>query len=422
MRGKSKLSNEIQRTDNQPSKHAILILTHLYPDARNSFLGTFVVEQICHLRSKYQVVVMTTRSTSLSDGLLHRSIHRLVKEVDVFAIPYQRFWLLWPTRISQRLFLSIAVFIDKLFTSRAACKLARRLHRQYHFSLVHGHEVLVGDEAVSVGRALGIPSVFTLHGLCSSHQVTFGKKTVDRAIANLNATDKLLAVSKIAAQSYQDKEVKRYFTIIPNGITQPEKISRTAIAPEIAAFKRGRVVFLTVGFFVPEKRIEMAIKTLGQLHRDGITNTVLLIIGRGPLEQSFRRMIREEKLSNAVKIIGAVPPQDMSKFYSITDILIHPSIVDSLSMVCLEAMSYAIPVICTSKIGLVEYVHQGHDAIVVPPDDLVSLYQAVLELVRNPSRRRAIGQRARNTANTLSWNMILPKIERVYEEVIETSE
>lgn len=120
-----------------------------------------------------------------------------------------------------------------------------------------------------------------------------------------------------------------------------------------------------------------------------------------------------------VRIVGEVAPKDMPSYYSLADVIMHPSVVNSLSMVCLEAMSHAVPVVCTSKIGLVEYVHPGKDAVVIPPDDLSSLYQAVSELVRNPSRRRAIGQRARKTAMLLSWTRIVPRIELVYEEALQ---
>ena len=379
-----------------------------------------MAEQVRNLKAKYDVVVITTYGATLSQRKF-KPIHQFQGRVHVYSIPYQRFWLTWPARVSQRLFLSATVFLDKLFTSREACNLARRLHERYRFSLVHGHEVLVGDEAARIGRALGIPSVFTLHGLRAYHEILFGRRSVDRAIDNLNATDQLIAVSNLAAQSYKDHHVIRRFEIIPNGVTLQQRISRKAIPPEIADFVRGKLVFLTVGFFVAEKRIEMAIKTLGELHRNGMTNAVLLIVGRGPLEGRIRQTIRQENLGDAVRIVGEVPPKNMPAYYSLTDILIHPSVVDSLSMVCLEAMSHAIPVICTSKIGLVQYVHQGQDAVIVPPDDQVSLYRAALQLVRNPSKRRAIGGKARRTASNLSWNKITPRIERVYEKALQAS-
>jgi glycosyltransferase involved in cell wall biosynthesis len=149
-----------------------------------------------------------------------------------------------------------------------------------------------------------------------------------------------------------------------------------------------------------------------------MTNVVLLIIGKGRFETELRKIIEHEKVAHAVRIIGEVPPNNMPGYYSLADVLVHPSIVESFSMACLEAMSYGKPIICTSNIGLVEYLHPGKDAIVVPPDDPEALYQAILGLIRHPSRRWLLGQQAQRTAANLCCTNQVPKIERLYEGVL----
>jgi glycosyltransferase involved in cell wall biosynthesis len=238
-----------------------------------------------------------------------------------------------------------------------------------------------------------------------------------RAVTNLNATNRLVAVSQLAAQSYRDQGVRRSFEIIPNGVRHPEE-SHLDVPKEIQALTRGKTVLLTVGFFVPEKRIEYSVKTLARLHANGLKDTVLLIIGKGVLERELRKRIQQENLTDVVRIIGEVAPEDMWGYYSITDVLLHPSTVESFSMVCLEAMSYGKPIVCTSNIGLVEFLQPGRDAVVVPPDDPSALYEAVLRLVRNPSLRRTIGRRAEKTAQNLSWPAQVRKLRRTYEEML----
>jgi glycosyltransferase involved in cell wall biosynthesis len=266
---------------------------------------------------------------------------------------------------------------------------------------------------------LGIPSVFTLDGVYWYHVKTFGRASVNRAVANINACDRLVAISRIAAESYRSNGVCRVFDIVPNGVDPEKRGSQYPKLPDdIAAFTRGRFVLLTIGFFVAEKRIEQSITTLARLHQDGIRDAVLIVIGKGRLEARYRSMIEREGLSHAVRIVGEVPPQSMSGYYSVTDVLVHPSVVESFSMVCLEAMSHGKPIVCTSNIGLVEYLHPGRDAIVIPPDDPEALYQAVLGLIQDPSRRRALGEEARATAAHLSWPDQVRKIERLYEQVL----
>ena len=404
-------------------KRTILVVTELYPNVTNSFIGSFVVQQLELLKRHFTIVVITVHRIRLLKRrgkiTLRQPYYRQEQGFHVYSIPHMPFWLEWPgyllNRISRR-FTAFQFAVDKLLTTRRILALARELHAHYHFSIVHGHETYIGDEAASVGHQLNIPSVFTLHGLYPYHLQGWGESVMRRAVANMNATDRLIAVSRLAAQSYMDQGVQRGFEIIPNGVRPPEREGRFHLPKEVMAFTRGKLVLLTVGFFVPEKRIGYSIRTLGRLRADGIRNVVLLLIGKGFLEPKLRKMIQEEKLTDAVRIVGEVPPKEMAGYYSITDVLVHPSVVESFSMVCLEAMSYGKPIVCTSAIGLTEFLKSGKNAIVVPPDDFNDLYRAVFKLVQNAPLRRTIGRQAQRVAQHLSWSRQVRKLRRIYED------
>lgn len=339
----------------------------------------------------------------------------------MYSFAYIPFWLAGLKTASGpfRWLTDSCLAMEKLLAGRKVRAMARRLHKKYEFSLVHGHETYLGDEAASIGQMLGIPSVFTLHGLYSHHLQTFGEWAVQRAVANINAIDRLVAPSRVSAESYQRHGVHRQFSIVPNGVNlvSPEAIPSN-VSHDVAAFIQGKSVLLTVGFFVREKRIDQAIRALGRLHRRGMTNVVLIVVGRGRLEKELRETIKGERLDDAVRIVGEVRPESMSTFYLIADVLVHPSVAESYSMVCLEAMSFGKAVVCTSGIGLAEYLRSGVDALVIAPDDEDALSQAILGLLKNPSQRRRLGREARRTAARLSWTRQVAKIERIYEELL----
>jgi glycosyltransferase involved in cell wall biosynthesis len=408
-------------TNDDRAKPSILVVTQLYPNVVTSFLGTFVARQLQHLKDRYEIVVLTAHYIPLTKRrVLRQPRYEFRDGVHVYSLPSAAYWLFGFGIVDQRLL--DLVLIDKLLMSRKIARFARNLHRKHHFSLVHGHETYIGDEAATIGRMLGIPSVFTLDGIYWYHVKTFGNASVNKAVANINACDRLTATSRISAESYRSHGVRRVFDIIPNGVdTQRPGSQYPKVPDDIAAFTRDRLVLLTVGFFVAEKRIEQSIRTLARLHQDGIRNAVLIVIGKGPLQARYRSMIDHEGLGHAVRIVGEVPPQGMSGYYSVADVLVHPSVVESFSMVCLEAMSQGKPIVCTSNIGLVEHLHPGRDAVVIPPDHPEALYQAVLGLIQDPLRRRAIGEEARNAASRLSLSNQVQKIERIYQQVLSES-
>ncbi len=294
-------------------------------------------------------------------------------------------------------------------------KKAKHLHSKFRFGCVLGHSVYVGDESVPLGKVLGVPSILVLHGVYGYEQQIFGKRAMERAIASANGADGIVAVSKTALDSYNENGLRNpNVHIIPNGVKNIEPDGDH----KFKEFVRGKTALLSVGFFTKEKRIDQAIRALKHLLDSGETDSVLIIVGKGAQERYLKRFVRNLGLGQNVLFAGEIDPAEMGEVYRAIDILVHPSIVESFSMVCLEAMSFGKPVVCTSNIGLVEYIRPGVDAIVVPPDNQQKLSDAVFELVKSSEYRKKIGEAARKTAEKMGWEIQAEKMIRVIEGVV----
>lgn len=380
----------------------------------NPFLGTFVVQQLRRLSGYYTVVVLTTHSPrSLRRLRLVQPGYREDGGIHVYSVPYFPFHLNF---IRTRRFLSHEKHMlwNKRHTGRKLGAMAERLHRRFDFKLVYGQEVYVGDEAVPIGIRLGIPKIFLLHGLHPYHEKLFGPPAVASALRNMEEADRLISVSRLAADSYREKGLRHDFSIIPNG-TSP--LPAPESSPLLKDFIRGKTVLLTVGFFSSDKRIHQSIHVLRDLHASGEKDTVLIIVGVGGLRGELESLVSRLGLEKHIRFTGAVDPADMPAVYAAADILVHPSVVESFSMVCLEAMSYGKPIVCTKGIGILEYLHPGVDAVAVPPDRQELLSDAVAGLVRNPEERRRIGESARRTALSMTWEIQVEKTRKVFESV-----
>jgi glycosyltransferase involved in cell wall biosynthesis len=307
------------------------------------------------------------------------------------------------------------MLLNKQYAGKKLGAMAERLHRRYGFQLVFGQEVYVGDEAVPIGIRLGIPKVFLLHGLHPYHEKLFGPPAVAAALRNMEDADRLISVSRLAAESYRAKGLRRDdISIIPNG-TSP--LPDPAPSPALRDFIRGKTVLLTVGFFSAEKRTHQSIQALRDLHAAGERDTVLVIVGTGGLRRELETLVSRLGLEQHVRFAGVVAPSDMPSIYAAADILVHPSVVESFSMVCLEAMSYGKPIVCTEGIGILEYIHPGVDSVAVPPDRQDLLSGAVAGLVRNLEERRRIGEAARRTALSMTLEEQVEKTRRILESV-----
>jgi glycosyltransferase involved in cell wall biosynthesis len=393
-------------------KPAILIVTELYPNRSVLFLGSFVKNQLKALENYYRFVVVVPVAF---ESKIERPV---VTEGDIsvhYIKSYFSFFLLGAGKfILNRRY--EAKSWKKSFLRGRIIAIAKKLHSQYHFSAVHGHEVYVGDEAAAVGKALGIPSVVTIHNLYEYHESCFGAEAMKQVMENLNHAGKLIAVSEMTARSYAAKGIKEKIEVIPNGIGDV----RAGLVPE----RWGRVikdktVILTVGFFGHVKRIEQVIYAAAELKKKRGDSFVVLIIGTGALEGFYRDIIKNVRMENQIHIVGQVPPAEMGSYFAAADFLVHPCVIESFSMVCLEAMAAGKPFICTKNIGITESVTDGKEAFVVPPDNIGSLIEKMDILLSDPELREKMGRAAKEAAKKFRWENQIGKILKIYSSLAD---
>lgn len=173
-------------------------------------------------------------------------------------------------------------------------------------------------------------------------------------------------------------------------------------------------------FFLKEKRFEQVINAAAELKGKYGDSFVVLMIGRGGLEGYYKKLIKEKNLENQIYIVGQIPPSEMMSYYNGYDFLAHPSIVESFSMACLEAASAGKPFICTSNIGLTEYITPNKEAIIISPDDQNAVVKKMELLLIDEKLREKMGEADRLTAQKFLWKNQIRKTLSVYEQLIRS--
>ena len=146
---------------------------------------------------------------------------------------------------------------------------------------------------------------------------------------------------------------------------------------------------------------------------------IILMIGRGELKTTYQKLIQYNKLEKYIYIVGQVHPAEMMSYYSACDFLVHPSIIESFSMACLEAASAGKPFICTSNIGLTEYITPNKEAFIIPPDNIEALTEKMDILVGDKKLREQMGGAAKQTAEIFTWDRQIHKTLAIYEQLIQ---
>jgi glycosyltransferase involved in cell wall biosynthesis len=122
-----------------------------------------------------------------------------------------------------------------------------------------------------------------------------------------------------------------------------------------------------------------------------------LVVGDGVGRAEVRRRVGGLGLEAAVTLTGF--RRDIPEVMAALDVLVLPSIrSEATSQVIPQAFAVGTPVVASTVGGSPELVRDGETGRLVPPGDARALAAAVLELVSDPARARALGRAGQRLA------------------------
>lgn len=189
---------------------------------------------------------------------------------------------------------------------------------------------------------------------------------------------------------------------VPEGID----IERWSDAAEAAAETTGsETVILSVAHQYRRKNTIALLRAMPSI-LEAAPNTRLRIVGGGPELQRLEREHLALGLGGSVVITGALPDADVIEEYRAADIFCLPSLQEGFGIVFLEAMASGLPIVACRSAAVPEIVPEGEAGLLVPPGDPQALAGALLRLLRDPPRRRRMGEAGRRIAREHSWSRI----------------
>jgi glycosyltransferase involved in cell wall biosynthesis len=144
------------------------------------------------------------------------------------------------------------------------------------------------------------------------------------------------------------------------------------------------------------------------------------MVGDGPLRDSCRRLAGSLGLDECIRWLDPVPHDEVPSRLAGWDLSVIPSVCESFGVAALESAAMEIPVVASRVGGLVETVRDGCTGLLVEPEDPKALADAVVTLLRDPARRRAMGAAGRRmVAEQYDADRCLDRLVEVYRRVCE---
>lgn len=173
-------------------------------------------------------------------------------------------------------------------------------------------------------------------------------------------------------------------------------------------------LLLFVGRLQPWKGVEYAIRALALL-----PGAALLIAGDGGDRPRLEALAAELRLAGRVRFLGAVPREELPRYYSSVDLLLATSFAsETFGIGPVEAQACGLPVVAARFGGFPEVVDEGRTGLLVPPQDPEALAAAVAGLLADPARLEAMRQAAPAWAAQFSWGAVASRMEDAYRAAL----
>lgn len=224
----------------------------------------------------------------------------------------------------------------------------------------------------------------------------------------------------IVKSLFMSPEIEQFFArqveIIPNGIDL-SYFNRDALdgstLPTELGLEPDESVLLTVAALEDRKGILSVINVLPGLLARGL-RVRYVIVGEGRDRTKIEQRVRELKLDDRVHLMGV--HAEVRPFYKLADVFLLPSYGEGFPNAFLEALAMELPVI-VSKHPPYDEIAKPAFGLQVDEKDTGALSEAIVGLIQNPARRRAMGRAGcEHVHATYSW----PRIAQSYLELFRT--
>jgi glycosyltransferase involved in cell wall biosynthesis len=291
-----------------------------------------------------------------------------------------------------------------------AVRAVRRLIRERQVDLVHTHSSVDSWVGALAARSLGVPVVRSRHvSIPIPRRRALVYRLADRVITSGATVADIVARAGVPreriAAIHPGVDTTRFHPAVSGAGVRAE-LGLTGPAIGLVANIRGSKGhddFLEAGRLIA--RAEPAAR--------------LLIVGDGIGFDDVHRRVRDLGLEQVVTMTGF--RRDIPEVLAALDVLVLPSIrSEAASQVIPQALAVGTPVVATDVGGNPEWIRDGETGRLVPPRDPAALAGAVLDLVRDRVRARALAARGQSMVLAEhSLDAAMARTVAVYTAVLE---
>jgi glycosyltransferase involved in cell wall biosynthesis len=174
---------------------------------------------------------------------------------------------------------------------------------------------------------------------------------------------------------------------------------------------------LFLGMMVRDKGVYDLIEVARQV-RDAVPEVRFTLGGDGPEIEQVRAAVRAAGVGDFVATPGWIGGEDLARAFARATVFSLPSYNEGFPVCIVEAMVVGLPVVSTDVWGIPEAVIHGETGVIHKPGDKGALAAALIELLGDRPRARAMGAAGRQRALTVfDRDVLMRQTREIWAEI-----
>lgn len=238
----------------------------------------------------------------------------------------------------------------------------KKVLKEGKYKIVHSHINTLSVFSLCAAKSAGVP-VRIAHSHSTSNKNEYlknGLKFVLKPFSKTFATHYMACTEYAGRWLFGDREFDSGNVFVLNNAIDVENFKynekRRNLKRKELSISEDTFVIGHIGRFVEQKNHRFLIDIFYKFHCE-YPNTILLLVGQGPLMKEMKEKVNSLKLNEAVQFLGQ--RNDVSELYQAFDLFLFPSLYEGLGMVMIEAQCSGLPCIASTEVPIVSKINDN---------------------------------------------------------------
>lgn len=294
-----------------------------------------------------------------------------------------------------------------------------KLQQEKNFDLVYCQQPVGGMMGRLIGKKFKIPVIYTVHGF---HFFKGGPlknrliyKTVEKWLSKY--TDVLITINQEDYEAAKKMKAKKVYKINGIGIDENkmkvESFDKSAFRKELGLTDSNKVV-LTVSEVNKNKNYITMLNAI-KLLVENDSEIRFVSCGTGIWVEKIKEYAKQLGIEEQCLFLGF--RKDIAKIMQISDVFMHASYREGLTLSVMEAMSVGLPCVVSNVRGNRDLIEDGKGGCVVEPEDYMSFAERIEAILKNENMYKSFSEFNKEQSEKYTISNVKKQLEVIYEEM-----